>query len=1625
MTLATEKGESGAEAIALEIGAYMGECIRIIEFYGGDVVKFLGDAVLVCFQPNISKRTLSPDHTVGLDEEDCDVSSRKKNMLMRRAVECALQLLARLSHYQVYLTAEERTKHRTPNGQIRRRSQDEASNTPRYNIFDVRNDNNVQKQKGRDTSMARRQSFETETSMSFSRWGIKRLWKKGIFGRKKRQDRRFSEASEATARDINAIDLELHIALSCGDVINIIVGETDGDEGELGFSTTYRHSMLARPDTTPNDYYLQYHGRLEYAIGGPVVASLDDALSAAKAGELSITPEAYARIQHLSMGYLSYDYRDGFYVVRDNDPAGPHAKSTPIKHHQEHPNADYLQEMPGLMRQASQLNIEPLVPRIRNKSYMQLSAEANPYYFKYVNRSAVYRLSMSPDGNFPAQFREITIMFVSLGKVDVATDDGLQAVQDAMCAVVRSLVRYEGVLQQFAIDDKGATLLCVFGLPPFSHEREAVFAAKAAIDVRTQLRRLPLPEFAISLATGRIFNAVVPEGNPFRRDPGIAGDAIILAVRMLKFPFSKKHVTCDEATKQQIGGLCDFDDLGENYVKGKIKPVQIYGIQKFGLPGKRKQKLSVFPTHMDFVGYKKQMERAREFVNDWSESHNNHLLIVSGPSGAGKTYFCQNLQESILSNDVVVCWSSCTEVEKRTKYFLLRSLLISLMDLISSSAVPETSPRSSMLKPAPTPDPECTIEVSEENDSLSMRSGSLLRRLHSSKARLPSISVRNSQEAFQCELSATIVRCLRKCGEDDSYLPLFKAMFPALSDIQENQYTRRLDPRTSDRILCNLVLRMVQHVSEHQNLVLFCDDIQWADAASVICLKQLHLVCSKTLIIIATRPPRDYHVSFVEDMRKTGSFEHVTLSGLDADDIGSVVLRSFSDDVQKISPAIIRAIQKRTNGNPLYVKNVSILLKDFNHVAVSNGELIPSSTRFDLEDLLGDYNFKRIIKMQFDRLDANFQEFLTIASCLDQYFSVYEIRAAIKPSNTIFEDNDLNEIGNEITKRDAYHFLQSGYQGNSLENTTDLYSFTHISIPDSIYDLVSYEMRNDIHQKLARYYEGKMDRENYTQLLSKVTRHYLQTDLLGKQLYYLEALARLDMRSFLLPEAARNLQMIATILEQNDDLAARYGLVHRSDIYRKLGICLTMRSKYKDAEEYLLKSLDCLGFRWPKSNLELLRRYWFARLSQWRYNHGLVFHRPATMVKQELGRRVTDVMMQLCQIYYVRGLGDMFVYACLIGLNECERIQDTGYRSTFFLARAALLNWLNDRKATGVRFMSRALERMGDKPEPGALNICAVLCFSAGQFEKARKLLYQSVKGTQTLGVVIDCQEFYRAVRLIVTTRIFEGTLDASSGDQALMKQMADTAQSNNDYEAEIWLAVYNVANSLVMCRLRDASPFVLLLEAHISDLADYLRVVIHGTLLYYYIRCENNIRAKEHINNFIRYLPSLTTTANILPVYGLIFAVMGFYYMAEKGNKNYYDVVNNDYDRFIDIINCLNHAFQKVKFWEFTQPCLYLARALPYISTDRTVEGCTVLYRGLDEMHFMHEIRFLKAYYWAKLGKYAFTVQERTDWTRQAEEDFRRLGIPYSEYCNPNPNQPPRTAILVSRSPTTTDEID
>jgi hypothetical protein len=410
-----------------------------------------------------------------------DKMARQKNLLVRRAVDCGLQLLARLSHYRVYLTAEERTKHRSPEtGEIDRRTKSEKNQ--RFFLFDGgTTSTSSQRSSSSRESLPLDSSIENldhtyaqEYSTAFNFWNFIPL----IFGKKGRKNkvyatRRASNTSDTTKEEQpDAIDLELHIALSCGDVTNVILGDTFTPHPSSSSSPPASPTSINKKqkrfshisiksntiDKNTTDYTLIYKGRLEYAICGPAVESLEDALAIAKAGEMSITPEAY-EIFEKQVSSLSYEKRKQFFVVKSSQWTNPPTRkggnnSRPL-HTKRYAtsNANYLADRPGLMTRAATLKLEPLIPRTRDASLLELLNDSNPNYTKYINRSALYRLEHSPDGNFLPQFRDCTIMFISLGKLNVATTEGMKIAQKATYATIQALVKYEGKLRKYQILD--------------------------------------------------------------------------------------------------------------------------------------------------------------------------------------------------------------------------------------------------------------------------------------------------------------------------------------------------------------------------------------------------------------------------------------------------------------------------------------------------------------------------------------------------------------------------------------------------------------------------------------------------------------------------------------------------------------------------------------------------------------------------------------------------------------------------------------------------------------------------------------------------------------------------------------------------------------------------------------------------------------------------------------------------------------------------------------------------------------------------------------------------------------------------------------------------------------------
>ena len=76
-------------------------------------------------------------------------------------------------------------------------------------------------------------------------------------------------------------------------------------------------------------------------------------------------------------------------------------------------------------------------------------------------------------------------MFVSLG-VELSsadTDAGMSKIQKIVTEVQKQVYRMQGSVNKLLMDDKGSTLICLWGLLPLAHEDDAARAMLAGFNM--------------------------------------------------------------------------------------------------------------------------------------------------------------------------------------------------------------------------------------------------------------------------------------------------------------------------------------------------------------------------------------------------------------------------------------------------------------------------------------------------------------------------------------------------------------------------------------------------------------------------------------------------------------------------------------------------------------------------------------------------------------------------------------------------------------------------------------------------------------------------------------------------------------------------------------------------------------------------------------------------------------------------------------------------------------------------------------------------------------------------------------------------------------------------------------
>lgn len=244
--------------------------------------------------------------------------------------------------------------------------------------------------------------------------------------------------------------------------------------------------------------------------------------------------------------------------------------------------------------------------------------------------------------------------------------------------------------------------------------------------------------------------------------------------------------------------------------------------------------------------------------------------------------------------------------------------------------------------------------------------------------------------------------------------------------------------------------------SEQHPIVLFIDDLQWADSASLDLLRALMLNPNNNFLCICAY--RDNEVSqahpfpiTVNQLREQGTrIEQIHLDNLSLDNIENLLADSLFRDINSIK-SLAELIYRKTNGNAFFVVQFLKSLADKGLLSLN-----PKTNQWewDLAELNKLSNTDNVVDFMAEKikvLDPQTQSIFKVAACLGSIFSVKEL---IKVSHFSPEviDVELDTLQNE----------------GLIIKLEDAFKFAHDRIQQAIYSLIDENSKKELHLNIGR-----------------------------------------------------------------------------------------------------------------------------------------------------------------------------------------------------------------------------------------------------------------------------------------------------------------------------------------------------------------------------------------------------------------------------------------------------------------------------------------------------------------------------------------------------------------------------
>jgi KaiC/GvpD/RAD55 family RecA-like ATPase/tetratricopeptide (TPR) repeat protein len=275
------------------------------------------------------------------------------------------------------------------------------------------------------------------------------------------------------------------------------------------------------------------------------------------------------------------------------------------------------------------------------------------------------------------------------------------------------------------------------------------------------------------------------------------------------------------------------------------------------------------------------------------------------------------------------------------------------------------------------------------------------------------------------------------------------------------------------------VTKALLGISLDRPIVLFIDDLHWADSASLALLHYIsRFIVSRRVLVLATFRSEDLNPDsqghphpLVEALRLMGRenlFKEVKLSSLDRTDVSLLAENMIGGHVQS---ELAEKLASESQGNPLFVVESLRMLSE-------KGSLVQENNRWRLSiDELGIPNkIKDIILRRVEVLKPNQRKLLDLASVIGAKFDP-ELLGVLLGQDVL----EVLESLSGIAKSTSLVICEGNY-----------YRFDHAKCRDTLYEEISPLLRKAYHGRIAEKLEAGWKDKKLP--LSDLAFHYSQAE---------------------------------------------------------------------------------------------------------------------------------------------------------------------------------------------------------------------------------------------------------------------------------------------------------------------------------------------------------------------------------------------------------------------------------------------------------------------------------------------------------------------------------------------------